>query len=166
MKKWKIALAAACVCILFTVAYAANAGSQTDPLVTKSYLYGPFLNDVHSLVDQTVDNRKAELEDALANVLGQGGGTGGDGNVFTVVTLRQGETLVGDVGCEVMLRIGTAACGTSDSVGLIDTTTGTNLGNGGSLATNHLYMVTISTRSVTATSGTVKVLVRGPYTIR
>ena len=167
MKKWKIVLAAACVCFLFTVAYAANAGSQTDPLVTKSYLYGPFLNDVQSLVDQTVDNRKAELEDALANVLGQGGGgSDGGGNVFTVVTLRQGETLVGDVGCEVMLRIGTAACGTSDSVGLIDTTTGTNLGNGGSLATNHLYMITISTRSVTATSDTVKVLARGPYTIQ
>ena len=160
MKKWKIALAAVCVCFLFTVAYAANAnaGSQTDPLVTKSYLYGPFLNDVHSLVDQTVDERKAELEQAAQ---GQG-----SGNVFTVVTLRRGQTLVGDVGCEVMLRVGTATCGSSDSVGLIDTTTGANLGNGGALVTNHLYMVTISTRSVTATSGTVKVLARGPYTIR
>ena len=51
-------------------------------------------------------------------------------------------------------------------MGLIDTTTGANLPSGGGLATNHLYMVTISTRSVTATSGTVKVLARGPYTIR
>ena len=42
--------------------------------------------------------------------------------MFSVVTLSQGQTLVGDVGCEVMLRIGTAVCGTSDSVGLIDTT--------------------------------------------
>ena len=165
MKKWKIVLAAACVCFLFTVAYAANAGGANDPLVTLSYLNGPFLKQVQSLVDQTVDARKAELEEALAKVLGQGGGTA-DGNVFTVVTLSQGQTLVGDVGCEVMLRIGTATCGTSDSVGLIDTTTGTNLGNGGALVTNHLYMVTISTRSVTATSGTVKVLARGPYTIR
>ena len=167
MKKWKIVLAAACVCFLLTVAYAANAGGQSDPLVTKSYLDGPFLQQVQSLVDQTVDARKIELEQALAKVLGQGGGgTDAEGNVFTVVTLSQGQTLVGDVGCEVMLRIGTATCGTSDSVGLIDTTTGANLGNGGALVTNHLYMVTISTRSVTATSGTVKVLARGPYTIR
>ena len=168
MKKWKIALAAACVCVLFTAAYAtnANAGGADDPLVTRSYLNGPFLQQIQSLVDQTVDERKAELEEALAQVLGQGGGGTAGGNVFTVVTLSQGQTLVGDVGCEVMLRIGTATCGTSDSVGLIDTTTGTNLGNGGALVTNHLYMVTISTRSVTATSGTVKVLARGPYTIR
>ena len=161
MKKWKIALAAACVCFLFTVAYAANAGSSNDPLVTKSYLDGPFLKQVRTLVDQAIDARKAELEKAA----GQNSGTTA-GNVFTVVTLSQGQTLVGDVGCEVMLRIGTAVCGTSDSVGLIDTTTGANLGNGGALVTNHLYMVTISTRSVTATSGTVKVLARGPYTIR
>lgn len=166
MKKWKIALAALCVCFLFTAAYAASAGGADDPLVTRSYLNGPFFRQVQSLVDQTVDERKTELEQALAKVLGQGGGGASGGNVFTVVTLSQGQTLVGDVGCEVMLRIGTAVCGTSDSVGLIDTTAGTNLGNGGALVTNHLYMVTISTRSVTATSGTVKVLARGPYTIR
>ena len=161
MKKWKIALAVVCVCFLFTVAYAANAGGQTDPLVTKSYLDGPFMEQVRALVNRTVDARKTELEQAA----GQGGGTTA-GNVFTVVTLSQGQVLEGDVGCEVMLRIGTAACGTSDSVGLIDTTSGTVLGNGEALITNHLYMVTISTRTVTATSGTVKVLVRGPYTVR
>ena len=64
-----------------------------------------------------------------------------------------------------MLRVGTAVCGSTDSVGLIDTTGGTNLPSGAALAVNHLYMVTISTRSVTATSDTVKVLVRGPYTV-
>ena len=156
MKKWKIALAAACVCFLFTVAYAATAGGADDPLITKSYLDGPFLEQVRSLVDQAVDDRKTELED----VLDQGGG-----NVFQVVTLSQGQVLEGDVGCEVMLRIGTASCGSPDSVGLIDTTDGTILGDSGALVTNHLYMVTISTRTVTATSGTVKVLVRGPYTV-
>lgn len=161
MKKWKIVLAAACVCFLFTVAYAANAGSSNDPLVTKSYLDGPFLDQVQTLVGEAVDERKTELEKAA----GQNSGTA-VGNVFTVVTLSQGQALVGDVGCEVMLRIGSATCGSSDSVGLIDTTAGTTLGNGGALVTNHLYMVTISTRSVTATSGTVKVLARGPYTIR
>ena len=157
MKKWKIALAAVCVCFLLTAAYAATAGGAGDPLITKSYLDGPFLEQVRSLVDQAIDERKAELED----VLDQGGG-----NVFKVVTLSKGQVLEGDVGCEVMLRIGAAQCGTTDSVGLIDTTDGTILTNGKALVTNHLYMITISTRTVTATSGTVKVLARGPYTIR
>ena len=157
MKTWKIILAAACVCFLFTVAYAATAGGANDPLVTKSYLDGPFLEQVRSLVDQTVDERKAELERAA----GQAGG-----NVFTVVTLSRGQVLEGDVGCEVMLRVGSAACGGADSVGLIDTTSGAVLGSGGALAVNHLYMVTISTRTVAASSDTVKLLVRGPYTVR
>ena len=79
MKKWKIAAAAACVCFLFTVAYAANAGGANDPLVTLSYLNTTFSKQVQGMVDQTVDQRRAEMEDALAKVLEQGGpGTAGD----------------------------------------------------------------------------------------
>ena len=163
MKKWKIALAAACVCFLFTAAYAA-AGGADDPLITKSYLDGPFMERVQALVDQIMDERKAELEQALEDTLAAAAGQN-TGYVFKVVTLSQGQVLEGDVGCEVMLRIGAAVCGSTESVGIIDTTDGTNLGNGKALVTNHLYMVTISTRTVTATSGTVKVLARGPYTI-
>lgn len=175
MRKLKIAAAAACVCFLCTAAYAANAGagSSSDPLVTLSYLNGAFSKQVQAMVDEAVSARKTELEQALDRALANGGGqagqagtSGGDsGSVFAVVTLGQGQTLVGDVGCEVMLRVGSAVCSSADSVGLIDTTGGSNLAGGGALVTNHLYMVTISTRSVTAASDTVKVLVRGPYTL-
>ena len=170
MKKLKIAAAALCVCFLFTVAYAANAGSQTDPLVTLSYLNGTYTQQVKTMVDQAVKDRQAEMERSLKSILAGSGGTvttpSGGNSVFTVVTLAQGQSLVGDVGCEVMLRVGAAVCGSDDSVGLIDTTAGSVLGNGQALAVNHLYMVTISTRRVTATSGTVKVLARGPYSIQ
>ncbi len=172
MKKWKIAAAAACLCFLCTVAYAANAGSagsSADPLITLSYLNGTFAKQVQTMVDESVAARKTEMEQALDKLIAGGGSqsgtTAGSGSVFAVVTLSQGQTLVGDVGCEVMLRIGAAVCGSADSVGLIDTTGGVNLPGGGALVTNHLYMVTISTRSVTAASDTVKLLVRGPYTI-
>ena len=96
MKKWKIAAAAVCVCLLFTAAYAAGAGSANDPLVTLSYLNNTFSQKVQTMVNDTVDARKTEMEQALAKVLGQGGN--GSGNVFTVVTLSKGQTLVGDVG--------------------------------------------------------------------
>ena len=59
MKKWKIAAAAACVCFLFTVAYAANAGGANDPLVTLSYLNTTFSKQVQGMVDQTVDQPRA-----------------------------------------------------------------------------------------------------------
>ena len=90
----------------------------------------------------------------------------GSSSVFSVVTLSSGQTLVGDVGCEIMLRIGSATCGSDGSTGLIDVTDGSTLSDGENLVTTHLYMVTISTRSVTATAGTTKLLVRGPYTIQ
>ena len=166
MKKWKIAVAAACVCFLITAAYAAAAGGTDDPLVTLSYLNNVYNSKVQAMVDDTVDKRKAELEQALANVLaGQSGTSGSSSAVFSVVTLSRGQAIVGDVGCEVMLRIGSAACG-ADSVGLIDTTAGSVLGSGAALTANHLYMVTINPRTVPATSNSAKLLVRGPYTIR
>lgn len=167
MKKLKIGAAALCVCFLFTVAYAANAGGQNDPLVTLSYLNGTFTSQVKTMVDQTVNERQAQMEKSLSDILaGHSGGTGPSGSVFAVVTLSQGQTLVGNVGCEVMLRVGSAVCSSPDSVGLIDTTSGGVLAGGQALTANHLYMVTINPRSITAASGTVKVLARGPYSIQ
>lgn len=65
-----------------------------------------------------------------------------------------------------MLRVGTAVCVSDSAPGLIDTTEGTTLNHGGALQANHLYMVTIATRGVTATADVVKVLARGSYTIQ
>ena len=173
MKKWKIAAAAACVVFLVTVAYAATAGSQGDPLVTLGYLNNIFRPQVEEQVDDAVaageEQLRDELDQAIADWESQLGGSGsgtGTGAVFQVVTLSKGDVLVGDVGCEVMLRIGTARCVSDSTPGLIDVSEGGTLNNGQNLVTNHLYMVTISTRSVEATSNTVKVLVRGPYTVR
>ena len=64
-----------------------------------------------------------------------------------------------------MLRVGTATCVASGAPGLVDSTGGTTLANGNALVTNHLYLVTVATRGVTATADTVKLLVRGSYTI-
>lgn len=164
MRKWKIAAAAACVCFLFTVAYAATAGGSGDPLVTLSYLDSVYTGKVQTMVDETVTRRQAELEKALSDVIASQGG--GQSTVFSVVTLQNGQVLEGDVGCELMLRVGSAVCDPAYSTALIDTTAGTVLGSGAPLVANHLYMVTISTRTVTATAGTVKLLVRGPYTVR
>ena len=73
--------------------------------------------------------------------------------------------LVGDIGCEVMLRVGTATLAANTDPGLIDVSTGGTLNNGGALTANHLYMATIADRTVQATAATVKLLVRGEYTV-
>ena len=129
-----------------------------------------FTSEISHLIPQMEEKMKAMVDEKAAELTKKFEQTAGTGSssaaVFSVVTLSKGQTLVGDVGCEVMLRIGSATCVSDGSTGLIDTTSGGNLGNGKALEKNHLYMVTISTRSVSAGSETVKLLVRGPYTIQ
>ena len=145
-------------------AAAAGAGTADDPLVTLSYLNETFLAAVQKRIDEAVASRNASLTAYIDGKLG--GGSAGTASSFAVVTIPAGKTLVGDIGCEVMLRVGSAACVSPSSPGLIDETTGGTLENGKALAKNHLYMMTVEGRGVKAGSGTVKVLVRGSYTIK
>lgn len=138
-----------------TVSVAADVGSSEDPLVTLSYLNDTYFNAILSKVDSKI-----------AAQGGGGSGTAGTASTFTLVTLSNGQTLKGGIGCEVMLRVGTAACSASSTPGLIDTTDATTLNNGGALVKNHVYMMTIEDRGVKATAATVKLMVRGEYTIK
>ena len=119
-------------------------------LVTLSYLNETFLNSVMRRVDE--------------KIAAQGGGTQG-GDTFTVVSMASGQTLTGGIGCEMMLRVGSAVCVSPSAPGLIDETTAGTLNGGGGLEKNHLYMMTIEGRGVKATSADAKLLVRGSYTI-
>ena len=167
--KRKIALILTAVLLGLAVclpAAAAGAGTSDDPLVTLSYLNETFLAAVQKRIDEAVASRNASLTAYIDGKLGSGGGSAETASSFAVVTIPAGKTLVGDIGCEVMLRVGSAACVSPSTPGLIDETTGGTLENGKALVKNHLYMMTIEGRGVKAGSGTVKVLVRGSYTIQ
>lgn len=159
------------------VTAAGTAGTESDPLVTLSYLNETFMTQLLGKVDEKLDAWDKALSDKLAEQVakdvkefsGQSGGSSGassgTADTFIVVTLSNGQTLRGEIGCEVMLRVGTAVCVASSSPGLIDETNASTLGGGAALAQNHLYMMTISDRGVKATAATVKLLVRGGYSI-
>lgn len=159
MKKKKLRI---WICAVIAVALIAGAsvyaattyGTKDDPLVTKSYL-----DD--TLTPELMAQFKTQLNSALA---AQQSGSTAEGT-FEVVTLSKGQTLTGKVGCEILLRIGTAAVAASSSPGLVDTTSGGTLDSGGALTANHLYMVSIAGNGVKATAAAVKVLVSGSYTI-
>lgn len=146
-----------------TVSLAAEAGSEGDPLVTLSYLNDTFLDTILAKVDQKIAARNSQIAQQLGGQTASG--TSGTAAAFTVVTLSKGQVLTGDIGCEVMLRVGTAACVSPSSPGLIDESAAVTLNNGGALIQNHLYMMTIEGRGVKATAATTKLLVRGTYTI-
>lgn len=156
-------LAALCGILMTTAAMAADAGSAGDPLVTLSYLNETFLDAVLVRVDEKIASRNAQIAGQMGG--GEFASSGSTAPVFTVVTLSGGQTLLGNIGCEVMLRVGSAVCVSSTSPGLIDETSAAVLDNGGVLTRNHLYMMTIEDRGVRATAATTKLLVRGTYTI-
>ena len=167
----------AALLLLGGAALADGAGTQSDPLVTVSYLNQTVIPAILTQIDGKAETYRQQLVDELeqtvqdysermeAALAGQTGQSAGGSSTYAVVTLTKGQVMKLDVGCEVMLRIGTAQCLTPSSPGLIDVTTGQAVNNGADLTVNHLCMATISGRSVKATANTVKVLARGGYTV-
>ena len=168
MKKkgtWKIRLAAFCLAgtCLAAGAVALAAGDQSDPLVTLSYLTEKFLPDLEKSTQEKADAKSAELTKQFEQRAGQSG-TGGSAS-YQVVTLSAGQRMNLGLGAEVMLRVGSATAGAAVNPALVDTTSGGNLNSGGALVQNHLYMATMTDHYITAGGSTVKVLVRGSYTL-
>lgn len=157
MSRKKLLITILCIALgvaaLSAAVYAAvSYGSSDDPLITKSYL-----DEV--LQPQLEAQFQAELDAALEDVEN---GSSGD---FKVLTLTTGQTVTCGVGCEVMLRIGSATAVGSDYPVLVDTTSGESVAGGTAMKANHLYMVTIVNNGFKATSGTTKVLIKGDYTV-
>lgn len=161
MKNKKLLIVAAGVLILAVGigvgAYAASAyGTQSDPLVAKSYLDDVFTPQLQAEFDTKVDTEIQKLEQQISSV--EASVTGN----FQAVTLTSGQTLTAKAGCEIILRSGSAAV--SGSVGLSDITSGSALANGNALTANHLCVVAGDDSGVKATSA-VTMLVSGVYSI-
>ena len=162
------ALSGLVAAVTVAVMAAGAAGSQTDPLVTLSYLESTYTDTLLSKADSVFQSRNKELEQALAEqvaamkkeVSSQTVQTG-SAAAFTAMTLHKGQTLTGAVGTEVLLRQGSAVCSAASAPGLVDVTGGGELQSGGALTANHLYLMTADGRGVTASSDSVTVLVRG-----
>ncbi len=159
MKKKKIRVISLAVLLVIAAvgitAYArSNYGTENDPLITKSYL-----DDV--LAPELTEQFRFELGEAMDNSSHSGGGKGS----FELVTLSTGQVLQGEIGCEILLRIGSASVYADDSPGLVDTTSGTTVDHGAALAANHLYMVSIAENGIMAGSASTKLLVSGAYSI-
>ena len=153
-KKTKlIALICAAVLVLAALVYAAGGyGSSDDPLVAKSYLDSVLLPELEQ-----------EMADALADAEAQL--RSGSGS-FTVLTLQSGQTVVCQIGCQILPRIGSVKASGPDYPVLVDLTSAASAANGAALTTNHLYMVTIAGNGFTATANNTKVIISGEYAVQ
>lgn len=179
--KWAVRLVAAGLAALPLMGAAlatGQQGSQSDPLVTLSYLtekaepsilaqvdakLAQQQSDLTAKLNQVADSYIRQVEDRL-NSGGSIASPSGAASAYIVVNLAQGQELVGTAACEFLLRSGSAVCVSSSAPGLIDMTAGTALSSGGALVQNHLYLGTIDGRGVRAATA-VTLMVRGDYMI-
>ena len=136
----------------FSVFAATSYGSEDDPLITKSYL-------TKILLPQLQEDFQEELDAAVAEIERDGSGE------FTVITLSKGQTVKCGVGCEVMLRIGSAEAVGDSAPAMVNTTTAESIFKGYKLEVNNLYLVTIEGNGFKATSDNTKLLIKGDYKI-
>lgn len=169
-KRWIIRLGALALSavLLGTAAALAAGGDQSDPLVTLSYLNQTAIPQIVKQVEEKTAARQQELEKRFADQLSQhqGGQTPSSGGSasYTLVSMSSGQVMSLGVGCEILPRVGSVTVKAATTPALIDLSTGGTVNSGASLTRNHLYMATIADRTLTA-SGSVKLLVRGSYTI-
>lgn len=173
--RWTILACGLALSLLCGGVAVAAGGDQTDPLITLSYLQQTFLPQVTAKVQEDTASAQQELENRLSQQVDQYktqmeenlSTSGGDGESvsFELVTMTKGQVMALDLGAELMLRVGTAKVNSGVNPALIDISTGGTLNKGSSLTKNHLYMATMVDRTVTATADTVKLLVRGGYTV-
>ena len=125
-----------------TVAAAAASdtpGSESDPVVTKSY----------------VDSQIAQIK-----------GSGTASNSYVVVTVSAGQKLLGKGGTEIILRSGEATAIDNGANGVSDMTAGKDLMTGQSVGQNHLLLVPKDDgRGIQAITDLVA-MVRGSYSIQ
>lgn len=159
--------------VLGTGAAMATGGDKKDPLITLSYLEDTVIPEILDALSVETKSINKELKSDLAGQIKDYqkemeslvSGTSVGSETYTLVTLNAGQTLALDVGCEMMLRVGSVTVNAATSPALIDVTTGGSNANGASLEKNHLYMATIPDRTLTPATETVKLLVRGGYTV-
>ena len=153
-----------------TILAVAAPGTQGDPFITLDYLINSFkpqimaeVNNTEQELSNAIDTKINELESRIQQNH-DSAPTLSSTEVFSVVTISNGQTLTCSVGAEIMLRVGTAA-GLGSDPALINYTSGSSLSAGDALIVNNMYLVTIEGNGIKATSDTARILIRGNYTI-
>ncbi len=137
--------------VIGATVYAASAGSESDPLVSKSYVDDK-INQVISMINtgsatEVVDNSSSA-------------------GSYTPVYASVGQTVVGGEGTEIILRSGKGTVVISGADGITDATTGGNLTNGKAASLNHLMIVPRADGRGIKVTESAWFLIKGDYSIK
>ena len=150
--------------------YSGPAGSENDPLVTMSYINDVFTPYVQRFfkeemtaqtdsLRESLEERVVALEEACREA-----DTADAGLSFREIRLDSGRELYCEAGTELLLRSGSAFATAEQTVGMVDTSGGTDPVRGEYLKKNHMYLVTEDGCGVCA-DGDITILIRGSFEI-
>ena len=136
----------------------ASPATTTDPLISLSYLNGPFQTAINAHVasqvtslTNTFNTRATQAETAVRNAI-----SSNQAQTFVLRSLNNGQALSIPDGAEFMLRAGSANI---SSGAFVNSTAGTDQSSG-ALAANNMYFAA-GAGSITATANGTTVLIRG-----
>ena len=152
-----------------TAAAVSNFGTESNPLVTKSYIDNVVAENILKELDTSIsaqaDKLKSDFNEQIENFSGGGSATGTPSS-FEVLTLKNNQVIRCSVGTQILLRSGSATCYGGDSPRLVNTTNGTTLDEAGSaLTANNMYLVSIENNGLRAREDGTVILISGTYTI-
>lgn len=174
-KKLKVTLMIAAISVTSLYAADSKIGTQTDPLVTKSYvdaqiakLKGSSSNSNSSNATNTSDlEKQLTLQQELITVLSEEIASlkANSSSSFEVVKVAEGRTIYGKQSSEIIMRSGEGVVVASTVGGIQDITDGVDLEGGAIVPRNNLLIIPREDgRGIIARKDMV-LMVRGGYTI-
>ncbi len=149
-----------------SIAALGAAGSDTDPIVTKSYvekriaeLETKLSSNSSTNVDQKLSSLQTQIEALALN-----GSAAPEG--FVLVQVKAGSKLVLSESSMLILRAGTAKTIIGPGGGLADLTVGTDLLDGQAITGNHLILVPRNDGRGVKVTGDSWMMIKGSYTIQ
>lgn len=164
----KIKLAAICIAAIATTIYAADSGIGTsdDPLVTKSYV-DQKVAEMNKLgnnnIDEELEAQQLLIETLLADIEKL---KAEKNSSYEVVTVKEGQTIQGKSGSEIIVRGGEAIAVGSEAGGLQNMTEGVDIEDGGVVPKYHLMIIPREDGRGLYAKTTLTVMVRGGYTLQ
>ncbi len=151
----------------------AEAGSNSDPLVTKSYVDSKISNLRNTMIEMINDNSYNNNDNNYNNNYNNNN----NGSIITtpvvqdsqykVIAVPNGSMILGGEGTEMILRSGKANVVSSTTNGLVNMTTGNDALNGSNVEKNNLMIVPRADgRGFKITTDGANVMVRGYYEIK
>lgn len=138
-----ILVGALCVAVIGGVSIAAlgEAGTESDPIVTKSYVE----KRLTEIEKKITDSSKIQIEQQMATIQGQLAdlikSSGGTTESFKLVQVSNGDVITFGDGAQFILRAGLAKAIAGAGGGLSDITEGKDLKTDQDITTNHLLLI-------------------------